>query len=177
MQSQASAVPFSFKMQAIPCKQWGEVAGQEAPAVLDAWRWPPSPRRAAQLQLQRSPRRRLRRRGSCQGLPPPRRALPPPGPQKPEFSDLAMQQINKWMELESFLERPAGRASQSEGEEKRFCRRLAGWVPVRIMISMLLWFHQVARWGTWGLGRQFFTVVNVNKVNSFKLILYYTKKT
>lgn len=55
MQSQASAVPFSFKMHAIPCKQWDEVAGQEAPVVLDVGRWPPFPRREAQLQLQLLP--------------------------------------------------------------------------------------------------------------------------
>lgn len=112
---------------------------------------PPSPGTGSAPAAAASPRW-LRRRGQLAG--PPRHCAasaarsPLPGPQKREFSDLAMQQINKWMELENLLERAAGRASQSEGEEKRFCRRLAGWVPVRIMISMLPWFHWAAHWGT-----------------------------
>lgn len=67
MLSQASAVPFSFKMHAIPCKQWDEVAGQEALVVLDVWRWPPFPRRAAQLQLQLLPPPGSAGGGSWQG--------------------------------------------------------------------------------------------------------------
>lgn len=74
MQSQASAVPFSFKMRAIPCKQWDEVAGQEALVVLDVWRWPPFPRRAAQLQLQLLPPLLAPQEGAAgrgRSLPPP----------------------------------------------------------------------------------------------------------
>lgn len=97
MQSPASAVAFSFRMQAIPCKHRGEVAGQEALVVLDVWRWPPFPRRGAQLQLQLlPPAAGSAGGGSWQGLPAaPADRSPRPGPQKPEFSDLAMQQINK----------------------------------------------------------------------------------
>lgn len=97
MQSQASAVPFSFKMHAVPCKHWDEVAGQEALVVLDVWRWPPFPWREAPLQLQLlPPAAGSAGGGSWQGLPAaPAHRSPRPGPQKPEFSDLAMQQINK----------------------------------------------------------------------------------
>lgn len=80
MQSPASAVPFSFKMHAIPCKHWDEVAGQEALVVLDVWRWPPlSPERDSAPAAAAPPRRWLHRRGQLAG--PPRRpstSLPPP---------------------------------------------------------------------------------------------------
>lgn len=83
-QSQASAVPFSSQIHAIPCKQGDEVAGQEALAVSDVWRWPPGPwgEDSAPAAAAALPSAGSAGGGSWQRLPSaaPRRQLAPPAP-------------------------------------------------------------------------------------------------
>lgn len=106
----------------LECTQFLVNSGTRWLARKPWWCWmcgdgPPFPGERLSSSCSCSPRRWLHRRGQLAGLD----RSPRPGPQKPEFSDLAMQQINKWMdgagELsgEAVLPRAKERKSASVG--------------------------------------------------------------